>query len=112
MIGPEPATLESLALLVIELQGRTCELIEEVARLTAALAGAHDPEGHLPAQCRQHACGYYTHYLAYGPADLTHEGYHAAEKLAIEHLSNCHWELGVGIAPCRTCLDWERRVRA
>src|SRR5204863_9347917 len=28
--------------------------------------------------CRAKKCDYYEHYLAYGPAELTHEGFHAA----------------------------------
>jgi hypothetical protein len=32
-------------------------------------------------ECAEQACSYYQHYLAYGPPDLTHEGFHAAEKV-------------------------------
>ncbi len=31
-------------------------------------------------RCLTHRCDYYQHYLAYGPATLTHAGFHAAER--------------------------------
>src|SRR5207249_9931908 len=39
--------------------------------------------------CLRKRCDYYEVYQAYGPADLTHIGYHAAEKLALEHRTDC-----------------------
>lgn len=39
-----------------------------------------NPEAHMPEECQQHECSYFTHYLAYGGPDLTHEGYHQAEE--------------------------------
>ena len=39
-----------------------------------------NPERHMSQTCQHHKCHYFTEYLAKGPADLTHEGYHAAEK--------------------------------
>ena len=41
---------------------------------------ALNPERHMSQTCQHHRCSYFTDYLAMGPADLTHEGYHAAEK--------------------------------
>jgi len=60
-------------------------------------------------ECRTEQCTYFRHYLAYGPAELTHKGYHAAEDLASKHFANCHWQ-SEGLCP--TCSSWERRVRA
>lgn len=37
-----------------------------------------------PAACRAKRCSYFQHYLAYGPAELEHAGYHAAEKICAE----------------------------
>lgn len=37
-----------------------------------------------PVECRTKRCSYFQFYLAYGPAELTHEGYHAAEKICAE----------------------------
>lgn len=60
-------------------------------------------------ECRTKRCAYYDHYLAYGPAELTHEGYHAAERRALRHMLSCRaWERG----ECSTCLRWEERLRA
>jgi hypothetical protein len=66
--------------------------------------------------CRRRRCTYYTHYLAYGPADLTHVGFHSAELLATEHFDACHYqgrftEFGK-LDLCPTCSAWERRLRA
>lgn len=60
-------------------------------------------------ECRTKRCSYYDHYLAYGPADLTHEGFHAAERKADAHMKNCrNW----GERECRVCSNWEKRLRA
>lgn len=56
------------------------EIAAQLAELNENLRTL-DPEAHLPEECRKHECSYYRHYLAYGPADLTHEGYHAAEVI-------------------------------
>jgi len=67
--------------------------------------------------CRTKQCLYFTHYLAYGPADLTHDGFHAAEK-------HCeYWQLqdtryfqdhpeAIDSPYRRQCEHWERMVRA
>jgi len=58
--------------------------------------------------CRTKNCDYYRHYLAYGPADLTHIGYHSAERLADSHFKSCKYH---GIV-CDVCRRWEERLRA
>ena len=68
--------------------------------------------------CRRHRCSYYWHYLAHGPAELTHAGYHAAER----HCSRVQggvekWlDQNPGICPPnsleRQAEYWERKVRA
>lgn len=64
--------------------------------------------------CRLKRCEYYRHYLAYGPAELTHIGYHSAERLGSEHFKNCSYNSdgyqGDGI--CGVCRRWEERLRA
>jgi len=60
-------------------------------------------------ECRTKRCSYYAHYLAYGPAHLTHIGYHSAEKLGGAHFANCSYS-GPGL--CSICESWERRLRA
>ena len=60
-------------------------------------------------KCIAKTCGYYTHYLAFGPADLTHEGYHAAEKLAESHFKSCAWARA---DVCPACRRHELAVRA
>ena len=58
--------------------------------------------------CLRKRCDYYQVYQAYGPADLTHVGYHAAERLALEHLSGC---TGSEEGTCRECQGWATRLR-
>ena len=60
-------------------------------------------------ECRTKRCTYFAHYLAYGPAELTHEGYHSAERLCEAHFANCHYD---GPDLCRICTNWEQRLRA
>jgi hypothetical protein len=84
-----------------------------------------------PPDCRAKTCTYYWHYLAQGPDELTHEGFHAAEKACamwqqrqMEHTEQAH-PIVDGVAQgrpvdrceqChsldRICETWERRVRA
>ena len=59
--------------------------------------------------CQTKRCDYYDHYLAYGPAELTHEGFHAAERLAENHFRGCSYN---GPNLCPVCTRWEQRVRA
>lgn len=96
-------------------------LMDEVETLQAQVQKLEnaDPESHLPEECRRHECSYYTHYLAYGGPDLTHEGYHQAEK-------NCEraqkqvedWYAGHDYNRRLECpfekqaAYWERAVRA
>ncbi len=81
------------------------------ARVTAlAVALADTPPGeHLPEACRRRACTYFQGYLAYGPPELTHDGYHAAERMAEAHIGACTWDWRRG--GCPTCAGWERRLR-
>lgn len=74
----------------------------------------------IPVLCREQKCSYFQHYLAYGPADLTHEGYHAAEK----HCADAQKRLSDWYAANkdnqrqeppelrRLCERWEKAVRA
>lgn len=72
-----------------------------------------------PAACRSKRCDYFQHYLAYGPAELTHEGYHAAcvKNGEIQKRATAWFEahplatnLPEGLD--KMCRDWEGRVRA
>ena len=74
--------------------------------------------------CRNHECGYYTRYIAYGPPELNHEGYHAAEDQSAEnirrwgeHSDGCA-TCQIGEVDCRTwghfadtAGEWEARLR-
>ncbi len=68
--------------------------------------------------CRNKQCSYYTHYLAYGPADLNHDGYHTAAKQC--DYWQRRWAVAEheGASPAilldieRRCEAWERRIRA
>jgi hypothetical protein len=60
-------------------------------------------------ECRTKRCSYYDDYLAYGPADLTHEGFHSAERKADLHFKNCKYS---GPDLCPACSRWEKAVRA
>ena len=59
-------------------------------------------------ECRTRRCSYYEHYLVYGPAELTHIGWHKAEQKGAEHFKSCRRDDGL----CGVCLAWERRLRA
>lgn len=58
--------------------------------------------------CARKTCDYYQVYQAYGPAELTHRGYHAAEQLAVEHFVGCPRRCG---AVCAECEAWASRLR-
>lgn len=60
-------------------------------------------------ECRTKRCDYYNDYLAYGPAELTHEGYHAAMRKAEAHFKRCTYN---GPNLCPMCSRWERAIRA
>lgn len=72
----------------------------------------------MPEECARKKCSYYQHYLAYGPADLTHEGFHAAEErcrdaqLRIESWMQGHPKGEIPESLMRTASNWEARVRA
>lgn len=84
------------------------EIAAQLAELNANLRAIH-PELNLPEECREHKCSYYTHYLAHGSADLEHEGFHAAEKLAESHFAHCQSTKPEG---CPACRRHEIAVRA
>jgi hypothetical protein len=58
--------------------------------------------------CRRKQCDYYQSYQAYGPPDLTHVGYHAGERLAIEHFVS---HSGGSSQGCEVCKNWAERLR-
>lgn len=60
-------------------------------------------------ECRTKQCSYYTHYQVYGPCELTHVGWHHAERLGSRHFANCSYR---GESICPACSNWERRLRA
>lgn len=60
-------------------------------------------------ECRTKRCEYYRHYLAYGPAELTHIGYHSAERLSKAHFDSCQWSQD---RACPACSRWEKALRA
>lgn len=71
-----------------------------------------------PWLCALKRCAYYRQYLVRGPADLTHMGYHAAERECREVEQRIeHWfdEHGTGVPP-RWLVDyarrWEETIRA
>lgn len=68
-------------------------------------------------ECATKECSYYKHYCAYGPAELTHVGYHHAEHHCIEaqkrlidwYETHPHGEN----RPLESIAQaWEQRVRA
>jgi hypothetical protein len=59
-------------------------------------------------ECRRKQCDYYQIYQAHGPRDLTHLGYHAGERLAIEHFVN---HSGGSHRGCDVCKNWAERLR-
>jgi len=60
--------------------------------------------------CKKKQCDYYQIYQAYGPADLTHVGYHAGERLALEHFVSHSEEPGSSLG-CEVCKSWGERLR-
>jgi hypothetical protein len=58
-------------------------------------------------KCRTQQCDYYQDYLAYGPADLTHIGYHAACRKAELHFKHC-----TRVDVCSACSHWEKAIRS
>lgn len=60
--------------------------------------------------CTKKKCDYYQVYQAYGPAELTHIGYHSAERLAIEHFAG-HSENPGSSKGCQDCKTWAHRLR-
>lgn len=68
--------------------------------------------------CTTKQCSYFEHYLAHGPAELTHEGYHSAERLC-DHWQkrSMDWyeEHPDSLQRCpydSICERWEKAVRA
>jgi len=58
--------------------------------------------------CLRKRCDYFKIYQAYGPAEMTHVGYHSAEQLALEHRANCSTRT---YGECETCHGWADRLR-
>jgi hypothetical protein len=58
--------------------------------------------------CQRKRCDYYQIYQAHGPADLTHIGYHAAEKLALDHRATCQTR---SERECEVCQQWADSLR-
>ena len=69
-------------------------------------------------ECATNRCTYYEHYLAYGPAELTHIGYHSAERhceRAQQRQMDWMRDHPIGDVPAhlvRQADTWEKRVRA
>jgi hypothetical protein len=86
------------------------ELEARVAALEAGTAIDYGAAHNSNEECVAHTCSYFTGYLIYGPDDLTHEGYHAAEKCFEAHSAACahNWDKG----PCPRHIEWEKKVRA
>jgi hypothetical protein len=103
------ALLRGLDKRLTALQAEVAALRESLVQI--ALYAPKDPEAHLPDECRRHECDYYRHYLAYGGPDLTHEGYHAAEKIAEHHFASCG-SIRNDRGPCQVCISHEQRLRA
>jgi hypothetical protein len=110
---PQPNNQRSMTLDQIQMD----ELLDSLQELTAAVKELVSiarqlvgPE--MPEECQTHTCTYYTHYLAYGPADLTHEGFHQAERMGDEHIRNCTRTHNAPHAVCPICTRWEVRLRA
>lgn len=91
-------------------------VVEVLTEIAAQLAEANEiqralhPELTMPAPCQQRKCDYFTDYLAHGPADLTHEGFHEASTQAAAHMKACSRIERTGT--CTTCSNWERTLRA
>lgn len=62
-------------------------------------------------ECRTKRCTYFTHYQVYGPCELSHDGWHNAERQGEAHIRNCQRDWAES-GPCPVCLNWERRLRA
>ena len=88
------------------------EIAAQLADLNATLRAIH-PELNMPRRCQERTCTYYSHYLAHGYPDLTHEGFHALEKVASEHARECRRCKGeIGVGPCAVGHGMEKRLRA
>lgn len=92
--------------------------IEALESRLAALESRLTDTFQMPEVCRQHTCSFWTHYLAHGPADLTHEGYHAAEAQC-DHAQTADMAFldshpnHIGPTPHDArCRYWEKIVRA
>lgn len=119
-------TLELDKLQTMILANAVIALLGEVETLQQRMNDAWDTieqanlEAHMPPECQQHECSYFAHYLAQGPADLTHEGYHQAEKQCeiAQQKSIAWYDTHQDTPPTeRNPYDqmagvWERRVRA
>lgn len=96
-------------------------LIEEVRELEQRFSESPPP----PPKCQAKTCSYYTFYLALGPKDLEHEGYHAAEQhcfaaqqVFLDHLNDYCRSCERNPERCgtlrtleRAATRWEERIR-
>jgi hypothetical protein len=95
------------------------EVAAQLAELNQNLRDLH-PELNQPEECRTQQCTYHKHYLVYGPADLTHEAFHEAEKQCGEWQKrliawyDAHRDDNAREPEelQRVCAQWEARVRA
>ena len=70
-------------------------------------------------ECHTKRCSYFEDYLSYGPADLTHEGYHAAERKCAfwqdraQKWLDAHKDSDLEFPAYieRECEKWEKRIR-
>ena len=85
------------------------EIAAQLAELNANFRAIH-PELSMPQECKDRKCSYYQHYLAYGPAELTHEGFHVAEENGENHFKNC--SRADSRKPCQVCEGYEKRLRS
>lgn len=86
-----------------QVQGMVHDVAADITRQ------ANRGEFAMPQECLEHECDYYLNYLAYGPAHLTHEGFHAGARQYTAHMNHCRKSAMTGICP--TCKDWEVRLR-
>lgn len=89
----------------------TALMVMEIAAQLAELNARHsgmDPS--MPKACQEKHCSYYEGYLAYGPPELTHEGFHAAERQGEAHMKSCVQMNRTG--RCTVCEGYEKRLRA
>jgi transcriptional regulator of heat shock response len=110
---------------LVDEMARLRSLLEDLQKRVVVLEERLNREALEPEDCRSETCSYYQHYLAIGPAELVHEGYHAAERQCArlqeeleEHEARCP-KCGSGGDLCsygrmldKRVREWEERIRA